>query len=79
LPLVPVFLSSVSEPCPYPSCLCRPSLTSICCSLAAGLYDHNLQTVADSLARAATSFSPSPYKHPLQCNFEARGFNSPQQ
>src|SRR5262245_19011479 len=28
LPFVPVFLSSVSEPCPYPSCLCLPSRTS---------------------------------------------------
>ena len=25
---VPVFLTSVSEPCPYPSCLCLPSRTS---------------------------------------------------
>jgi hypothetical protein len=28
LPFVPVFLSSVSEPCPYPSYLCLPSRTS---------------------------------------------------
>jgi hypothetical protein len=28
LPFVPVFLSSVSELCPYPSCLCLPSRTS---------------------------------------------------
>src|SRR5262249_26555804 len=28
LPFVSVFLSSVSEPCPYPSCLCLPSRTS---------------------------------------------------
>jgi hypothetical protein len=24
LPFVPVCLSSVSDPCPYPSCLCLP-------------------------------------------------------
>jgi len=29
LPFVPVFLSSVSELCPYPSCLCLPSRTSV--------------------------------------------------
>src|SRR5215510_15134558 len=28
LPFVPVSLSSVSAPCPYPSCLCLPSRTS---------------------------------------------------
>ena len=56
LPFVPVFLSSVSEPCPYPSCLCRPSRASFLHCLAAGLYDHNSQTADGSLAcaRAAT-------------------------
>jgi hypothetical protein len=28
LPFVPVCLSSVSDPCPYPSCLCLPLRTS---------------------------------------------------
>jgi len=28
LPFVPVCLSSVSAPCPYPSCLCLPLRTS---------------------------------------------------
>ena len=56
LPFVPVFLSSVSEPCPYPSCLCRPSRASFLHCLAAGLHDHNSQTADGSLAcaRAAT-------------------------
>ena len=56
LPFVPVFLSSVSEPCPYPSCLCRPLRASFLHCLAAGLHDHNSQTADGSLAcaRAAT-------------------------
>src|SRR5262249_936213 len=43
LPFVPVSLSSVSEPCPYPSCLCLPSRTSFFHCSAARLHDHNPQ------------------------------------
>ena len=58
LPFVPVFLSSVSEPCPYPSCLCRPSRTSFLHCPTAGLHDHNPQTTDGSV--------------PLRCPFTLR-------
>jgi hypothetical protein len=48
LQFVPVFLSSVSEPCPYPSCLCLPWRTSFFHCPAARLNDHNPQTTGGS-------------------------------
>jgi len=58
LPFVPVFLSFVSEPCPYPSCLCRPSRTSFLHCPTTGLHDHNPQTTDGSV--------------PLRCPFTLR-------
>jgi len=72
LPFVPVFLSSVSEPCPYPSCLCRPSRTSFLHCPTAGLHDHNPQTlravtlsVHTSTCSVRTDYKNAVYVEPL--------------
>src|SRR5262245_41065176 len=52
---VPVSLASVSEPCPYPSCLCLPSRTSFFYCPAARLHDPNPQR-ADGSSTCACAF-----------------------
>src|SRR5215831_15381439 len=56
LPFVPVSLSSVSAPCPYPSCLCLPSLTSFFPLARRRLHDHNPQRADRFLACACVVY-----------------------
>src|SRR5215470_10435284 len=50
LPFVPVFSSSVSEPCPYPSCLCLPWRNLLFPLFRPLVHDHNPQR-ADGSSR----------------------------